>query len=59
VAEGLLALECWLWDRLSQHDFLARLGKADAYKEKRWLVCCLVAYLRDHKANYYAWAAKR
>lgn len=59
VADGLAALESWLWDKPSKHELIPLLGKADAYKEKRWLVCCLVAYLREHKANYYSWQARR
>lgn len=59
VTDGLLALESWLWDKPSKHEFAALLSKPDTYKEKRWLVCCLVAYLRNHKASYYTWQARQ
>ena len=31
------------------------LGPRDAYKEKEWLLRCLLVYLQDHRSKYYDW----
>jgi len=53
VVAAAEALETWLEGERSDHEFVQGLRRPDAYKEKVWLVRCLLAHLRDHQAAYY------
>jgi len=59
VAAAAEALETWLDGGRSDQEFAQGLGRPDAYKEKVWLVRCLLAYLRDHQGAYYPIGERR
>ena len=53
LAREFEALQAYLDGEVEAVDL--SLGARDAYKEKQWLLRCLVVYLKDHRSNYYEW----